>query len=313
MRNWSCIVTSERRRLPAVVLLALLLSGCTHLFFYPSRQQVLSPAMLKVASQAVALTASDGTKLFAWHLPAEAPRGVVCFFHGNAENISTHIVNVAWLPASGYEVLLVDYRGYGASAGKPQFPEVFNDVRAGLDWCLARGRQAGVPVYAFGQSLGAALVLDVAAQAPYRTGLAAVVADSGFSNYRRIARDAMSHSWLLWPLQYPLSWLITPDHDPEDAVSRLDGLPLLVLNSSDDDTVRDSHAQRLLAAARQPACFLRTHGPHNAALNPRFPGGAPYRQALLDFFAMTGKAPAAGFACLPPMQAGYDSALARNP
>lgn len=297
MRNSSCIAISRLLLSGAALLLALALSGCTHLFFFPMRQQVMSPAQFSLSSHDINLVAADGTKLFAWHLPAEKPQGVVCFFHGNAENISTHIANVAWLPPAHYEVLLTDYRGYGASSGKPAFPEVFDDVRAALDWCLARGQELDVPVFAFGQSLGAALLLDVAAQPPYRGALAGVIADSGFSNYRRIAREAMSHSWLLWPLQYPLSWLITPDHDPEDAVQDLGGLPLLVMHSGDDATVRDTHARRILHAAHDPKCFLRTHGSHNAALNPNFPGGATYRAALLDFLSAAGQRPGGSFAC----------------
>lgn len=296
MRNWCCTTTSSARRRVAMLSLAgtLLLAGCTDLFFYPMRQQVLDPQEMGLAKRDVALRAADGVQLFAWHLQAQRPRGVVCFFHGNAENISTHIVNVAWLPEAGYEVLLVDYRGYGASHGEAEFPAVFADVRAGLDWCLVRGREAGVPVYALGQSLGAALLLGVVAAEPYRDGLAAVVADSGFSGYRRIARDALSRSWLLWPLQYPLSWLVTGDHDPERAARRLGSLPLLVMHSVDDEVVPYAHGGRIFAAAAGPRCFLPTRGAHNAALGPRSLQREAWRGALLAFLADAGDARASG-------------------
>lgn len=263
---------------------SLWLSACTDLFYFPTRQQVLSPPQMGLTARDITLHAEDGTRLFAWHLlPDGDARGIVCFFHGNAENISTHIVNVSWLPPAGYEVLLVDYRGYGGSAGEAEFPEVLEDVQAGIDWCVARGKAAGVPVFAFGQSLGAAMTLDVAARERNRGALAGVVADSSFSSYRRVARDALSNSWLLAPLQYPLSWLVTATHAPEEAAARLEGVPLLVLHSADDVVVPYAHAGRILAAAKGPRCFLRTHGPHNAALNPGFPASEPYRQAMLDF------------------------------
>lgn len=305
MRNWCCTATSSARRFAAVLPLAgtLLLAGCTNLFFYPMRQQVLDPQEMGLAKRDVALRAADGVQLFAWHLQAQRPRGVVCFFHGNAENISTHIVNVAWLPEAGYDVLLVDYRGYGASQGKATFPEVFDDVRAGLDWCLARGHEAGVPVFALGQSLGAALLLEAVAADPYRDELAAVVADSGFSSYRRIARDAVSGSWLLWSLQYPLSWLVTGQHAPEQAVRRLEGLPLLVMHSQDDEVVPYAHGLRIFAAAGTSRCFLATRGPHNAALGPRAPQREAWRGALLAFLVEAAGARASGrpVACAAPL------------
>ncbi len=270
-------------RTAGAFFLASLLAGCTDLFFYPMQQQVLTPAQLGVNATDVALMAADGTRLFAWHLTAEAPRGVVCYFHGNGENISTHIVNVAWLPSAGFEVLLLDYRGYGASAGRADFPAVLLDVRAGLDWCVARGKQSGLPVHALGQSLGAALLLDVVAGSDYRNTLTAVVADSSFSSYRRIARDALSQSWLFVPLKYPLSRLVTAQHNPEDAVRKLSPLPLFVLHSPDDVLVPYTHGERIFAAATTPKCFLKTSGPHNAALGPRSVLGDQYREALTAF------------------------------
>lgn len=278
-----CSIISRVLRwiLPLLVLAGS--SGCTDLFFVPLRQQVYTPEQLGIRPVDVQLQAADGTRLFAWQLPAENPRGVICFFHGNAENISTHVINVAWLPAEGYEVLAVDYRGYGASAGTAEFPEVMQDVRAGLDWCLDRGRELGRPVWALGQSLGAALVLETVAQAPYREQLAGVVADSGFSGYRRIVRDALSHGWLTWPFRYPLSLLVTGSHDPEVAVRDLAPLPLLVLHSPQDSVVPYAHGERVFAAANSPKCFLRTGGPHIAALR------APeFRDTLLVFLADTG-------------------------
>lgn len=268
-----CIAISSRRARclswSLVLAVALLLSGCTHLFFYPMRQQVLSPEKLGLQSADVAITSRDGTRLFAWHLrPARETetQGLVCYFHGNAQNISTHIVNVAWLPPAGYEVLLLDYRGYGASAGKPSLPGALDDVRAALDWCLDRGRVLQLPAYALGQSLGAALTLEVTAEDPYRGLLAGVVADSSFAGYRRIARDAMAQSWLLWAFRHPLSLLVTGDHDPEAAVARRRGLPLLLLHSVDDEVIPFAHGRRLHEAAAGPVCFFATHGRHNAAL-----------------------------------------------
>lgn len=276
----SSIISRRAVRALGLLLPIALLAGCTSLFFLPMRQQMLQPEKLGVHAVDTTLTADDGTQLFAWQLTADSPRGVVCYFHGNAENISTHIVNVAWLPAAGYEVLLVDYRGYGASHGEAEFPEVFADVRAGLDWCLARGRQLDVPAFALGQSLGASLLLDVAAQSPYREQLAGVAADSGFANYRRIARDALSHSWLTIPLKYPLSWLVTGKHNAEDAVRHLAPLPLLVMHSPNDRVVPYAHGERIVAAATGPHCFRRTRGPHNTAFREH-----ANRDVLLAFFA----------------------------
>lgn len=261
-----CIVTSRGIRAAWLACCVLGLAGCTHLFFLPSRQQFLSPDDLGLRSADVRLRSDDGTPLFAWHLQADTPRGVICFFHGNAQNISTHILNVAWLPPQGYDVLLLDYRGYGASGGKPSLDGALDDVRAALDWCLAHAARQEVPVYALGQSLGAALMLEAVADAPYRDSLAGVVADSSFAGYRRITRDVLSQSRFLALLKYPLSWLVTSRHDPVEAVARRGGLPLLLLHSPADEVVPFGHGRILQEAASSPTCFVTTSGMHNVSL-----------------------------------------------
>lgn len=273
----------DRRRLAALLLLAasaLALSGCTNLFFLPMKRQVLSPQQMGLPAEDLYLSSGDGTRLFAWRLFAEEPRGVVCYFHGNAENISTHIVNVAWLPARHYEVLLTDYRGYGGSSGDPTLEGALLDVQAGLDACRVRGEALGVPVHALGQSLGAALVLEVASRPENRAWLASVTVDSGFTAYRKIARDALQRTWVGRLLAPPLGLLVTSAHAPADAIGKLPPVPVLVLHSPDDEIIPYAHGEALYAAARSPKSFLSTRGPHNGALRL-----ADVQDALVSFMA----------------------------
>jgi len=105
-----------------LLLLTVLLSGCTQLFFQPHSYLIDTLERHGIKYQIENFQAVDGTPLNAWFLPAQDKNGgkakaTVLFLHGNAENISTHFRNVAWLPAEGFNVLALDYRGYGASEG----------------------------------------------------------------------------------------------------------------------------------------------------------------------------------------------------
>ena len=118
------------------LLVTLQLGACTSLLFYPQRELVLTPDRVGLAYRDVWFKAADGTRLHGWFLPAgmNVVRGEACtvlFLHGNAENISTHIGNVAWLPGKGYNVFLFDYRGYGRSAGEPLSSASWETTRQG--------------------------------------------------------------------------------------------------------------------------------------------------------------------------------------
>jgi hypothetical protein len=263
----------------------LLATGCSGFFFYPDRHSYTSPPALGLEYQDVYLDTRDGERLHAWWLPAVgSSRGTVYFLHGNAQNLSAHLLNVAWLPAAGYNVFALDYRGFGRSTGKPDLAGALIDVQRGLDWLLA---QEGVrPLFLLGQSLGGALASNLAAERT--TIFQAVVLDGTFAGFRQIGREKLAGYWLTWPLQMPLSWTLPADREPLDRIARISPVPLLIIHSREDAIIPYAHGERLFAAAGEPKTLLTTHTPHTATFLAR-----EYRQALLDFLSgvLQGQAP----------------------
>jgi len=233
--------------------LTVVLAGCNSLFYFPYRTQVLSPDQLGLRYEDVYLQANDGTRLHAWLLPAALPaKGTILFLHGNAENISTHIMSVRWLPARGFNVFLPDYRGYGASAGTPSLEGVQDDVDGALAALLARPDIDPDRIVVFGQSLGGAVAIYNVAHSPYRSHIRALAVESAFSSYRGIAREKLAAFWLTWPLQYPLSLLVSDRYSPSDAIARVSPIPLLIIQGDRDPIVPVGHARRLFELAREP-------------------------------------------------------------
>ena len=119
-----------RLLLPALLLL---ISGCTHLIFQPLKPHLIDPAQHGIVAEEHYFTTKDKVRLHGWLLPAQGEsRGTLLFLHGNAENISTHIRSVWWLPKHGYNVFLFDYRGYGRSEGNPTLDGSLLDLRAAM-------------------------------------------------------------------------------------------------------------------------------------------------------------------------------------
>lgn len=239
-------------------------SGCTSLFLYPDRVRYYPDRDLETPVEDVWITAADESRLHALHLPAKgAPRGVVLFLHGNAENLSSHVHAVRWLPAQGYGVLALDYRGYGRSEGRARIGSVHEDAQSALDWLAQHVADPPVPLIVYGQSLGGSIALHLVARAPQRGRIAAVVAESAFSSYRGIAREKLSQAWLTWPLQWPLSFLVSDQYAAIDVVDRIHPIPLLLIHGQRDTIVDAGHAQALYEAARDPkALWLIPEGRH---------------------------------------------------
>jgi fermentation-respiration switch protein FrsA (DUF1100 family) len=235
------------------VLFVTLAAGCTTTFFQPQRVLIDTPASAGLEYQALAPRAADGVELSAWFLPARGTaRATVLFLHGNAENISTHYASVAWMPAEGFNVLALDYRGYGKSGGSPSLAGAQLDIDAALRTLLERPDVDRRRIVLFGQSLGGALAIHYAAHGAQRGALRALIADSAFSDYRAIVSEKLAGFFLTWPFQWLPALTVDNGYSPLASVHALSPLPLLLIHGDGDPVVPPQHARRLYDAAAQP-------------------------------------------------------------
>lgn len=260
-------IICDRCFLRGLLTLALVLSitSCTTLFFYPQKQLVRTPATLGLDYEDVEIVTRDGLTLHGWWItPPSSARGSVYFLHGNAENISTHIASVYWMVEAGFQVFLLDYRGYGLSEGVADIPEVFEDIRAGAEWVLSQ--QPARPLVVLGQSLGASLSISALQQYPdIVNGVDGLISEAAFSQYGRIGREIAASNWITWAFQYPVDWLLQSDYDPIDAIAEL-RIPIMLIHSVDDEIIGVDHARKLHLAAGNKASLLETRGPHIQAM-----------------------------------------------
>lgn len=266
----------------AALCLLLALSGCSSLLFYPEPGQPITPTAAGLAYKDVNLTAADGTQLHGWWLPAKPGvplKGTVLHLHGNGGNLAYHLGAVAWLPEQGYQVLMLDYRGYGLSQGKPGLPAVYQDIDAAFDWLQQQPSVQGQPLIVLGQSLGGAMGVHYLSQHPQqRARLKAVVLDGVPASYREVGQFALSTSWLTWPLQVPLSWLVPDADSAVYAMPDMKDVPVLIFHSMDDPIVPLSNGIRLYQAAPPPKVLQLTRGGHVQTF-----GDPTWRQVMLRY------------------------------
>ena len=268
------------RGLMLVVLLAL--GGCTSLLFYPEPGLPITPERAGIAYKDVALQAADGTRLHAWWLPVPdgtPVKGTVLYLHGNGGNLAWHLGGTYWLPEQGYQVLMLDYRGYGLSEGAPSLPAVYQDIEVAVQWLVDRDPARETPMLLLAQSLGGALAVRYLRDHP-QTPFDAVVLDGTPASFQGVARHLLAGAWLTWPLQWPLSWVVSDRFSAIDAVAGLPLRPLLIFHSRDDQVVPFTNGLQLYRAAQVPRRFIVTSGVHVHTFND-----ARWRQALLEFFA----------------------------
>jgi len=254
-------------RILGMLCLLLTLGGCSSLLFYPDPGLPFTPDKAHLEYRDVTLVTADGLRLRAWWLPVKAGvavKGTVLHLHGNGGNLSGHLGGSWWLPEQGYQVLMLDYRGYGVSEGEPSLPAVYQDIDAAFDWLQKAPEVQGKPLVVLGQSLGGSLVVHylVERHPEYQSRLKALVLDGAPASYRSVGRSALASSWLTWPLQIPLSWLVPDGDSAIKAMPRLTGVPKLIFHSLDDPVVPLVNGIQLYQAAPPPRVLQLTRGGH---------------------------------------------------
>lgn len=245
----------------------LTISGCTNFIFYPMEEHVITPDAIGVKYEDRYITTTDGLKLHGWKLFSEGEaEATLLFFHGNAENISTHFANVYWLVAHGYDVYLFDYRGYGQSQGEAELDPIIDDMQL-LIGHVVDELPANQELIVMGQSLGASLSIYSVAHSQYRDRIAALVSVAAFSDYHDIAQDALSSSWLFWLFQWPLSKTISNTYSPVEFIDKVAPVPIFIMHSQEDEIIGYYHAQRLYEAAQEPKQLVTLDGGHNITFN----------------------------------------------
>ncbi|WP_233611500.1 alpha/beta hydrolase [Amycolatopsis sp. WAC 01376] len=181
----------------------------------------------------VTLTTSDGLSLASWYFPVAGAKAAVLVAPGNAGNRVYRAPMARALTARGLSVLLLEYRGYGGNPGEPSEDGLKLDVRAAQDFLA---READVPLIYFGESLGSAVVTELAVERPP----SALVLRSPFV-------DLASVGQLHYPF-LPVRWLLRDEFPTRDNVARVKA-PVTVVFGAVDSIVPAQQSRDVARAA----------------------------------------------------------------
>ena len=224
------------------------------MIFFPEKTFTEKPEDYGYRFEDVLIRTKDGVTLHGWYLKARANQAarVILFFHGNAGNISHRLYKVKGWIARGYDVLLVDYRGYGKSTGKIHHEnDVIRDAEAAAEWLLREKERGWNEIILYGESLGTAPAVRLG------TGhaAAAVILEAPFTSFYDLAR-----------VHYPfVPKFVLKDFEFSN-LTRIAELkaPLFILHGTGDEICPYAMAGELFERAPEPKAFFSIpNGTHN--------------------------------------------------
>ena len=215
---------------------------------------------------------AGGQRINAWLLKSatQPATATVLYCHGNGGNLT----NVSWIGAElaqqGFDVLLMDYRGYGRSDGSPVNERALDaDGEAAYDYLIQQRGVNPENLALYGSSLGTTVAIDVAS----RRACGALVVESGLSS----ASDMGQHSLPMLP-----RWLHFLGVNRFESARKIAQVkcPVMVAHGTNDATIPIVQGRALFAAAHEPKRWFQVEGgSHNLAGE----GGEAYLSQIVGF------------------------------
>ncbi|HMI78222.1 MAG TPA: alpha/beta fold hydrolase, partial [Ferruginibacter sp.] len=101
-----------------------------------------------------------GVRINGLHFTVDKPLGLILYFHGNSRSIKGWAKYAVDFYRYKYDVVLVDYRGFGKSTGKRNEKDMLSDMQFVYETLAAKYNEDHLIVY--GRSMGSGFAAKVA-------------------------------------------------------------------------------------------------------------------------------------------------------
>ena len=248
------------------VIVAMVYFRQSAMVYFPTRFIDATPDQIGLQYEDVWMDTLEGERVHGWYVPAPDATLTVLMFHGNGGNISHRLQTLALLYDIGVNTLIIDYRGYGRSEGRPGEQATYHDALAAWQYLLDRGLSPE-EIVLFGRSLGGAVAVWLAARVAPR----GLILESTFTSVIDMAKY---HYPFL-----PVKLLAKFKYDSLALVDEIKS-PVLALHSPDDEIVPYELGVRLYQALPVEKSFVDMKGGHNDGF---YVSGDGYVNSLWNF------------------------------
>jgi dipeptidyl aminopeptidase/acylaminoacyl peptidase len=251
---------------------------------------------LGIEFEDVEFSSFDGTRLYGWWMPVAEDAPTIAVLHGVKKNRTDVMRASVILRNHGFNVLVFDGRGHGNSEGRYVtygFHEA-RDVESAIEWLIKEKKVDQTRLGLAGESMGAAIALQVAARNPW---ISAIWADSPFASLRRITSEFVQKVTHLPPaVLTPVLWSAIQMANYRgkfdlDAVNPLElacqiKCPVVLVHGTSDDLIATEHSKNIYdALGSQNREFWLVEGARHAKSIRK--AKVEYRRRLVEFFEKT--------------------------
>jgi len=196
------------------------------------------------------LTAKDSTKINAVYIKtSEKPKGVVLYFHGNADNLQRWANYHKDFTQRGYDFFAIDYRSYGKTKGRPDNFNIYQDAQLAYDFI--RKRYVPQDIIIYGRSLGTGIATRLATHEIAQM----LILETPYNDLHSVISTRFIPLYLPFSLKYPL--------ENVHSLPQVQ-MPVAIFHGTKDEVIAYNLAEKLRPILTEKDTFITIpNGGHN--------------------------------------------------
>jgi pimeloyl-ACP methyl ester carboxylesterase len=186
-----------------------------------------------------------GVKINGLHFFRDNPKGLILYFHGNTRSIKGWAKYAKDFYRYDYDVVLLDYRGFGKSTGKRSEEDMLNDMQFIYNHLKEKYSESQLIVY--GRSLGSGFATKLASDNSPRY----LILDSPYFNFTRV----LERFFPILPIRIVLRFQLRTDK----WITKV-RCHTYIIHGTKDRLIPIRHSEALQKINPQRITLIRIHG-----------------------------------------------------
>ena len=208
------------------------------LLYHPNFSNHVTGDGLIHSIEKINIKTKDNIDLKGWFHLKDLKKKTILFFHGNAGTLDNRIYKLNFLGNLDINFLIIAWRGYSGSSGKPTELGLYQDAKSAVNWLNLKGI-VEKNIILYGESLGTSVAIEIG----QNKNFAGIILEAPFTSMVDTGKK-------YYPF-FPVKLLLKDKYESKNKIKNIK-FPILVMHGKKDKIIPFYMGEAIYNLANKP-------------------------------------------------------------